>query len=95
MADAKKQFQRAVLRSSDMTAEIRGEITDSIVAAIDKFPDDFEAASRLVKDHLDKQYSPAWHCAIGKGFSFGISSQEGSFLHVYYQGDIGAVVFKC
>lgn len=35
----------------------------------------FQAAAQLIKDSLDKQYGLAWHCVIGKGFSYDITAQ--------------------
>lgn len=77
--ELKKQMQKALLRYSDMPGEMAGEVSDIAVSAIDKFSTteepDLEAASRLVKETLDKQYGPLWHCAMGKGFSFDVTAQ--------------------
>jgi dynein light chain 4, axonemal len=82
-AEIKKQMQRSLVKSSDMPSELCAEIVDIVVGAIDKFSTseepDLEGASRLVKDTLDKQYGPVWHCAMGKGFSFDVTAQV-SFL---------------
>lgn len=78
-AELKKQMQKSLLRYSDMPAEMAGEISDVAVSAIDKFSTteepDLEAAARLVKETLDKQYGPLWHCAMGKGFSFDVTAE--------------------
>ncbi|KAF4758066.1 Dynein light chain 4, axonemal [Perkinsus olseni] len=77
--DLKKQMQRSLVKHTDMVGDSGGEVVDLIVGAIDKHstPDgvNMEAAARLIKDSLDKQYGITWHCVLGKGFSFDISAQ--------------------
>ena len=98
-AELKKQMQRAVIRYSDMPSDMMTEIVDTVVGAIDKFQNsgepDLEASSRAIKDILDKQYGLQWHVAIGRGFSFDVSAQNGSLLHFFYQGDLGILIYKC
>lgn len=53
-----------------------------------------EAASRAVKDSLDKD-GFAWHGAIGKGFSFDVTLENGTLLYMFYQGELAIIVFKC
>ncbi|EER17340.1 dynein light chain 4, axonemal, putative [Perkinsus marinus ATCC 50983] len=98
-ADLKKQMQRSLVKHTDIAGDTRGEVVDLIVGAIDKHttPEgvNLEAAAQLIKDSLDKQYGLAWHCVIGKGFSYDITAQNGSLMHCFYQGDIAVLVFKC
>lgn len=57
--DLKKQMQRALTKTTDMTPELETEVVDVIVGVIDKNvgPDGIliEPASKAVKDTLDKQ----------------------------------------
>ena len=84
--ETKKQMQRTLVKYSDMTDEMTSEILDIVIGAVDKYSTsddpDLESASRLLKDTLDKQYGPLWHCAMGKGFSFDITAQV-SISHLY------------
>ena len=74
-----KQMQRSLIKYTDIPSETCTEIIDIVVGAIDKFSvseePDLEGASHFVKETLDKQYGPVWHCAMGKGFSFDVTSQ--------------------
>lgn len=98
-ASLKKMMQKATIKHSDMTEEMKGEVTDIISGSIDKHtaPDgvNMEAASRLIKDTLDKQYGANWHCGMGQGFSFDVTAQNGTLLYVFYQGELAILVFKC
>ncbi|KAF4667174.1 Dynein light chain 4, axonemal [Perkinsus chesapeaki] len=98
-SDLKKQMQRSLVKHTDMVGDSSGEVVDMIVGAIDKHstPEgvNMEAASRLIKDSLDKQYGLTWHCVMGKGFSFDVTAQNGSMMYCFYQGDIAILVFKC
>ena len=98
-ASLKKQMQKAIAKHHDMTNEMKNEVLDIISGSIDKhtMPDgvNYENASRLIKETLDKQYGAQWHCAIGKGFSFDVTSQNGTLCYGFYQGEMAILVFKC
>jgi dynein light chain 4 len=98
-ADLKKQIQKSLIKSTDMTGEQSGEVVDIIVGSIDKHSGgdgvNMEGAGKDIKNALDKQYGTSWHCVIGKGFSFEITAQHGTYLQCYYQGELSTVVFKC
>mmetsp|Transcript_55557 Transcript_55557/g.146273 ORF Transcript_55557/g.146273 Transcript_55557/m.146273 type:complete len:106 (-) Transcript_55557:103-420(-) len=97
--DLKKQMQKAVAKHHDMSGEMKTEVLDICSGCIDKhtLPDgiNYESAARLIKETLDKQYGSAWHCAIGKGFSFDVTSQNGTLCYMFYQGELAVLVFKC
>jgi len=97
--DLKKAMNRALVKHSDMTDEMRGEVMDIISGGIDKFsgPEgvNMEAATRLIKETLDKQYGFPWHCAMGQGFSFDVTAQTQTLMYLFYQGELCILVFKC
>eukprot|EP00441_Pelagodinium_beii_P038146 CAMPEP_0197649168 /NCGR_PEP_ID=MMETSP1338-20131121/28189_1 /TAXON_ID=43686 ORGANISM="Pelagodinium beii, Strain RCC1491" /NCGR_SAMPLE_ID=MMETSP1338 /ASSEMBLY_ACC=CAM_ASM_000754 /LENGTH=133 /DNA_ID=CAMNT_0043223287 /DNA_START=81 /DNA_END=483 /DNA_ORIENTATION=+ len=80
----KKQMQKATVKYTDMSNETRQEVLDIIAGAIDKFSTptgvNNEGAARLIKDSLDKQYGFQWHCAMGKGFCFDVTAQNGTLI---------------
>ena len=53
-----------------------------------------ELAPKAIKEVLDKRYGPAWHVVIGEGFAYDISVQSGAYLLMYYNGNLGCLVFK-
>ncbi len=48
----------------------------------------------MVKDGMDKQYGAHWHCMIGEGFGFDVTSQAKSTLFMYYAGNLAILIFK-
>eukprot|EP00438_Fugacium_kawagutii_P036569 Skav207441 [mRNA] locus=scaffold1959:47028:52640:- [translate_table: standard] len=96
----KKQMQKATVKHTDMANEMRTEVVDIIAGSIDKFTHatqgvNFEGATRAIKDALDKSYGFNWHCAMGKGFCFDVTAQNGTLMHCYYQGELAILVYKC
>ena len=75
------------------------DAVDHIVNGIDKFGggDDCDelAASKLIKENMDRQFGPSWHCIIGKGFSFEVTRQSNSTILLYYGGTLAVLLFKC
>jgi len=69
--EIKKQMQRPLIKHTDMNSEMASEVVDFIVGGIDKFSGvegvNMEAASKLIKETLDKQYGMQWHVSMGKG----------------------------
>ena len=52
-------------------------------------------ACKFVKDSMDRQFGPCWHCVMGEGFSFEITRQAKTTLYMYYAGKIAVLLFKC
>ncbi len=52
-------------------------------------------ACKFVKDQMDRQFGPCWHCVMGEGFSFEITRQAKTTLYMYYAGKIAVLLFKC
>ncbi len=53
-----------------------------------------EAATKAIKENLDKKYGPMFHVIIGEGFSFDVTVQMKSLLFMYYSGTLAILVFK-
>lgn len=53
-----------------------------------------ELASKFIKESLDKKFGPAWQCIIGEGFAYDISVQSDAYLLMFYNGNLGCLVFK-
>ena len=56
---------------------------------------DAQTAARVIKENMDKKYGFHWHCIIGEGFGFEITFHTQNLLHVYYQGAVAILLFKC
>jgi dynein light chain 4 len=98
--DWKKACQGKIhLKHCDMDEEMKNEAVETTTAAIDKFfkGDHLagDAASRLIKESLDKSLGPYWHCVIGEGFSFEITCQRKNSILMYYAGVWAILIWKC
>ena len=51
--------------------------------------------SQFVKEGCDKKFGPTWHCCIGEGFSFDVTSQQKHSLYMMYAGYLGIMLWKC
>ncbi len=80
---------------SDMPTEMGNEAVEVCTTTLDKFQAnrDYEGASAVIKNTLDKKFGPSWQCAIGEGFGFEISCQQKFLLHLYY-GKVGVLCYK-
>ena len=54
-----------------------------------------QMACKGIKDNMDRQFGPFWHCVMGEGFSFEVTRQAKSTLYMYYAGKIAVLLFKC
>eukprot|EP00919_Chromeraceae_sp_WS-2016_P073946 GHVR01174910.1.p1 GENE.GHVR01174910.1~~GHVR01174910.1.p1 ORF type:complete len:106 (+),score=22.36 GHVR01174910.1:41-358(+) len=97
--EIRKQMGKAVIQKTDMDSEKSTEVIDIISGAIDKCSTpagiNAEAACRMIKDSLDKAYGALWHCAIGEGFAFDVTAQDGTLIYCFYQGNLAVLCFKC
>ena len=91
--------QTTIVIQSDMPAEIENDVKIFITSGIEKHSSatgvDVIAACKTIKDSLDKQLGPSFHCVMGEGFSFEVTAQAKSSLYVYHAGKLGVLVFKC
>jgi dynein light chain 4 len=92
--DARKNFNYALTKFCDMADEMRAETMDLVVAAVEKHTGNFEAASKSVKESMDKRFGAFWHVVIGEGFAFDITYEMRHLLYLYFSGSIGIVVWK-
>lgn len=93
----KRMTGKPIAKSHDLNGELLGELMDAIQTGIESYaslPNMSELATKSIKEFLDKRYGPAWQCVIGEGFAYDISVQSGAYLLMYYNGNLGCLVFK-
>ena len=78
-----------------MPTEMGNEVVEVCTMALDKFNSnrDYEGASLLIKNTLDKKFGTSWQVAVGEGFGFDISCNRSNLLHLYY-GNVGILCYK-
>ncbi|KAG9391788.1 Dynein light chain, type 1/2 [Carpediemonas membranifera] len=89
-----EQFKNALVTECDMNEELKVDIAELVVTAIEKFPSDLEQASKSLKETLDQKFGGNFQVVLGSGFSYAVAHEEGCLL-LMFQGPIGALVFKC
>jgi dynein light chain 4 len=90
-----KCIKKPLVKYSDMPTEMGNEAVEVCDMALDKFQSsrDWEGASVLIKNTLDKKFGQSWQCAVGEGFGFDMSCQQKYLLHLYY-GKVGVLCYK-
>lgn len=51
--------------------------------------------SQFIKENCDKKFGPTWHCCLGEGFAFDVTSHQKHCIYLMYAGYLGIVVWKC
>eukprot|EP00694_Reclinomonas_americana_P005088 EC793713.1.p2 GENE.EC793713.1~~EC793713.1.p2 ORF type:complete len:106 (+),score=29.24 EC793713.1:55-372(+) len=91
-----KSMNTPLVAESDMPEDMRIDAVEIVTTAIDKFSsaNDFEGASKYIKDSLDKKLGGPWHVILGEHFSFEITYEVNTLLFVFWGGNLAVLVFK-
>ena len=89
-----KTMQGGLVKQSDMIEEIKMEAIDTITSGMEKYPENMEAAAKLIKETMDKKYGPTWHCVCGKGFGFDIEYEQKFLCYMFFGGTYGILLWK-
>ncbi|KAI8923388.1 hypothetical protein BC831DRAFT_471331 [Entophlyctis helioformis] len=92
--DQRRQFNYALVKFCDMVDELRVEAVDMVVTAVERHPGNYEAASKTIKEQMDKRCGSSWHVVVGEGFGFEITHEMRNLLHMYFGGAVGILVWK-
>ncbi len=88
-----------IVKVIDMPDEMAVEAKEAITSGIDKNTSeskiDMEAACKLIKETMDKKYGASWHCMIGKGFAYDVTSNKDNLIYGFYGGTVGVLLYKC
>ncbi|KAI8893064.1 dynein light chain type 1-domain-containing protein [Globomyces pollinis-pini] len=92
--DTRRAFNYALIKFCDMTDEMRAEAVDMVVTAVEKHISNYEAASKAIKESMDKRAGSSWHVIVGEGFGFEITHEMRNLLYMYFGGNLGVLVWK-
>ncbi|XP_018573189.1 dynein light chain 4, axonemal [Anoplophora glabripennis] len=84
-----------LVRHSDMPEEMRTEAMELVATACEKFSNSNEAASKMIKEEMDKKFGPPFHVVVGEGFGFEISYECTTLLYMFFGGNLAICVWKC
>ncbi|EDO17652.1 hypothetical protein Kpol_1004p26 [Vanderwaltozyma polyspora DSM 70294] len=81
-----------VLKSSDISDEIKDEIFKISLDAVEKYQLERDLAG-AIKKQLDVKYGNTWHVIAGKSFGSYVTHEKGHFIY-FYIGPTAFLVFK-
>ncbi|KAI7839735.1 hypothetical protein COHA_006539 [Chlorella ohadii] len=79
---------------SDCTADVKTEVVDICVTAVERHPADAEKSTQMIKEALDKRFGGPWHVVVGRAFAFEVSHECKHFVHMYVAGTTGVLCWK-
>jgi hypothetical protein len=71
------------------------DILDICVNTIEKHGIDNEKCCKIIKDTLDKKYTPHWNIVIGSHHSCEITYESKFILYFYFGIDTAVLLWKC
>lgn len=83
-----------LIKYTDMTAEMREEAMDTAITAVEKYPNDMEKCTQMIKDQMDKKFGSPWHVIAGRGFSYEITYELRNILYIFVGGTTGVLLWK-
>merc|ERR1712055_285942 len=93
--NSKLQFSYPIIKKSDMNEEMKIEIFEICVSACEKHSTDNQEAAKVIKETIDKRFGVAWHVVIGEGYGYEVTYDIGSYISIYFGGNIGIMIWKC
>ena len=84
---------------AEMNPDMLSYCQDKISNIYDKYLNiegepNYEEATKILKNDMERDNGPTWICMIGKNFSFNIKSQKEACLYCYL-GKFGILLYKC
>lgn len=89
-----KMAKYPLVNYTDMTAEMRDEAMDISISGIEKFPNNMEKSTQMIKENLDKKFGAPWHVVLGEGFAYDIQFESKHCLNLFIGGTKAILVWK-
>ncbi|GMH36508.1 hypothetical protein BSKO_04376 [Bryopsis sp. KO-2023] len=83
-----------LVKYTDMGAEMREEAMDVCITAVEKYPNESEKCTQMIKELMDRKFGSPWHVVVGKGFSYEITYEVKNILYILVGGTTGVLVWK-
>jgi dynein light chain 4 len=87
-------FSGPLEKHSDMPEEMKAEAKDAVANALEKCPDNYEGAAKMVKEAMDRKFGAPWHCVMGEGFGYEITYESKHLMFMFHRGYTAVVIFK-
>ncbi|QSL66618.1 hypothetical protein MERGE_001000 [Pneumocystis wakefieldiae] len=83
---------RAIIKSVDMSEDMKVDAIDCAISAIKKFNVEKDIAA-YIKNEFDKKFGTTWHCIVGRNFGSYVTHETKHFIY-FYLGQIAFLLFK-
>mmetsp|Transcript_28862 Transcript_28862/g.73643 ORF Transcript_28862/g.73643 Transcript_28862/m.73643 type:complete len:109 (-) Transcript_28862:529-855(-) len=83
-----------LVKHTDMHIEMKEEAMDICITAVEKYPNDMEKCTQMIKDQMDKKFGAPWHVVVGKSFSYEITYEVRNILYIYVGGKTAVLLWK-
>lgn len=83
-----------LVRFTDMHAEMKEEAMDICITAVEKYTNDIEKCTQMIKDQMDKKFGAPWHVIVGRAFSYEVTYEMKSLLYIFVAGRTAVLLWK-
>ncbi|XP_015524115.1 dynein axonemal light chain 4-like [Neodiprion pinetum] len=81
-------------KTTDMPEEMKQEALELCTTAAEKYADNYEHAAKMIKESLDKKFSPPFQVVVGEAYGFSVTHQEKTLLYMYTGGNLAALIWR-
>ncbi|KAJ3076128.1 Dynein light chain 4, axonemal [Podochytrium sp. JEL0797] len=85
--DSRKNFNYPLVKVCDMVDELKTEVVDMVVTAVEKHIGNYEVAAKVIKELMDKRCGSSWHVVVGEGFGFDVTHEMRNLMFMYFGGE--------
>ncbi|KAJ3131622.1 Dynein light chain 4, axonemal [Physocladia obscura] len=93
--DTRRNFNYPLVKYCDMQDELKLEVVDMVVTAVEKYFGNYEvcqyylkaktdlyhqSAAKVIKELMDKRCGSSWHVVVGEGFGFDVTHEVKALL---------------
>ena len=79
---------------SVVPGEMKDEILEVVITAMEKFHWDNTEISNYLKKELDTRFGCSWHVVTGEEFGFDIDFEAEKMMYIFY-GSLAVLLWKC
>lgn len=77
-----------------MPDEMRQEALDLCTTATEKFATNYDQASKMIKQSMDKKFGESFQVVVGESYGFAVSYQDKSLLYMFTGGNLAVLIWR-
>ncbi|VDK36611.1 unnamed protein product [Taenia asiatica] len=86
------EASKAIVKNTDMPEEMQQRAIECAEEAPDRYNIEKDIAAHI-KKFFDKEFSPTWHCVVGRNFGSYVTHEEKKFVY-FYIGHVAILLYK-